>query len=161
MTEAAVEMILIALAVFIVALLVGNVSQKINVSKQIDNSNTETYANVVSKYSNPVMQSYDEMSVLGTEVIEVVNDCLNGDDSYAVWVCDKLEPNPMFPSGYYVHAFRSGNSSLSAMINGVSCYVYKDFNASVDSIEKSATYKGHVYRDKNDRIVLLAFEKKK
>ena len=161
MSDSITVIIILAVAIIAVAIVVGMGFSKINLGKQLDATSTESLADTLGKFDDPTKQAYDNMTVLGSEVIDVIKEYANSgecsikvvtkadktgktdDEAIDDKACGKIygDSTPVT----WVPATGNDVTATPAAYTGAS------------NINETGMFKGHIRRDSNDAIVLIAF----
>lgn len=165
MSDTIPQIIIVAVALIVLAVLVASVFSKVKTGKQLDSSATENLAEVVADYDDPKKQVYDGLVVTGAEVKDVVREYLKSGDCNVKVVTkanagSESDGDRLVDEGSKGTVYGKLTGTWEPVVAGVTPGPTPGdtFNPTgTNKINESGTFKGYIRRDSNDEIVLIAF----
>ena len=147
----ATKILIFSATVIIVCILCAIGFKMVGEGKSAVSNGTNQYNNMAAEYSDINLTTYDGTSVLGSQVVNLIEKIAEKDQELAVKVITKAGTTTSYNR---VVSGTAPDYSLSA--TGASKTVKTDISAS-DYINPSAQFNGKIYKNTNGIIVIVEF----
>lgn len=176
------QMIIMSVTIMFIGIVVLSQFVRLKESRAVEAKSSSAIVELAAEYDDPWKQSYDGLVVSGSEVLDEIKRCIvegeysvvftnttlaeaKGDYALSMYgidteqeIADGAAKAIGYLSAYRFCKTRGGNWSL--VVDGTTTSCSKGGpGTNTSELDKTATYRGYIYRDPDDVIRMIVFVK--